>query len=114
MEIKEADWFPSDYVSRLTIEHEGVTYYWRGEQGEWGMDERWFDSSENKIERPDFADELDLDLFDLCDTNAKPWIPYLVREELEKVQKLLWGGSETENIEAHNIVASMLKEKVKS
>lgn len=112
MEIKEADWFPSDYVSRMTLEHEGVTYYWRGEQGEWGTDEKWFDSNENRVEQPEFAE--DLDLFDLCDTNAKPWIPYLVREELEQILKLLWGGSETENIEAHNRLAQILKEKVNS
>lgn len=27
---------------------------------------------------------------------------------LNKVQKLLWGGSETENIEAHNIIAKLI------
>ena len=25
-------------------------------------------------------------------------------------QQLLWGGSETENIEAHNIIASLIKD----
>jgi hypothetical protein len=33
-----------------------------------------------------------------------------INAELSKAQKLLWGGSETENIEAHNIVARLLKE----
>jgi len=112
IKIIETDWFPTDYAFRMTLQHEGVTYYWRGEQGDWGSDEKWYDSSENKIARPDFAEDLDLDVMELCDTNAKPWLPYQVREQLEKVQKLLWGGSETENIEAHNIVAEMLKEKV--
>lgn len=32
-----------------------------------------------------------------------------INAELNKAQKLLWGGSETENIEAHNIVASLIK-----
>lgn len=30
--------------------------------------------------------------------------------ELDKAQKLLWGGSETENIEAHNIVARLIND----
>jgi hypothetical protein len=112
MKIIETDWFPVEYKFRMTLEHEGVTYYWHGLHGEGGSGETWFVSKEKKIERPDFIDELDPDLFEYCDENAKPWLPYQVREQLEKVQKLLWGGSETENIEAHNIVAEMLKEKV--
>ena len=31
-----------------------------------------------------------------------------INSVLNKVQKLLWGGSETENIEAHNIVAELI------
>jgi hypothetical protein len=31
-----------------------------------------------------------------------------VLEVLKKAQKLLWGGSETENIEAHNIIAELI------
>lgn len=27
---------------------------------------------------------------------------------LDRAQKLLWGGSETENIEAHNIIAKLI------
>ena len=27
-------------------------------------------------------------------------------------QQLLWGGSETENIEAHNIIAKLIKDKI--
>ena len=110
MKIKEADCVPFEYRFRMTLEHEGVTYYWQGEQGEWGTDEKWYDSSEKSIEVPDFAE--DLDLFDLCDNNSTPFIPYLIKEELEQILKLLWGGSETENIEAHNRLAQMLKEKV--
>ena len=30
-----------------------------------------------------------------------------INNELIKAQQLLWGGSETENIEAHNIVARL-------
>ena len=32
-----------------------------------------------------------------------------INQQLNKAQQLLWGGSETENIEAHNIVASLIK-----
>jgi len=28
--------------------------------------------------------------------------------KLNEAQKLLWGGSETENIEAHNIIAKLI------
>ena len=31
-----------------------------------------------------------------------------VLEVLDRAQKLLWGGSETENIEAHNIIAKLI------
>ena len=32
-----------------------------------------------------------------------------INNQLNIVQKLLWGGSETENIEAHNLIASLIK-----
>ena len=32
-----------------------------------------------------------------------------LNDQLNKAQKLLWGGSETENIEAHNLIASLIK-----
>ena len=31
---------------------------------------------------------------------------------LADAQKLLWGGSETENIEAHNIIAKLIKDRM--
>ena len=31
---------------------------------------------------------------------------------LTKAQKLLWGGSETENIQAHNIIAKLIKDRM--
>ncbi len=31
---------------------------------------------------------------------------------LSKAQELLWGGSKTENIEAHNLIANLIKEKI--
>ena len=31
---------------------------------------------------------------------------------LAKAQKLLWGGSETENIEAHNLISNLIKDRV--
>ena len=34
-----------------------------------------------------------------------------VDEVLAKAQQLLWGGSETENIEAHNMIAKLIKER---
>jgi hypothetical protein len=34
-----------------------------------------------------------------------------INNELNKAQKLLWGGSETENIEAHNIIARLIKDR---
>ena len=33
-----------------------------------------------------------------------------VNEQLNIAQKLLWGGSETENIEAHNIIAKLVSQ----
>jgi hypothetical protein len=33
-----------------------------------------------------------------------------VNEQLNKAQQLLWGGSETENIEAHNIIAKLVSQ----
>ena len=33
-----------------------------------------------------------------------------VNGQLNKAQKLLWGGSETENIEAHNIIAKLVSQ----
>ena len=30
---------------------------------------------------------------------------------LAEAQKLLWGGSETENIEAHNLIAKLIKDR---
>jgi hypothetical protein len=31
---------------------------------------------------------------------------------LNRAQELLWGGSETENIEAHNIIAKLIKDRM--
>jgi hypothetical protein len=35
-----------------------------------------------------------------------------IDEILNKAQKLLWGGSETENIEAHNLISNLIRERV--
>jgi hypothetical protein len=35
-----------------------------------------------------------------------------IDEILNRAQKLLWGGSETENIEAHNLISNLIKERV--
>jgi hypothetical protein len=37
--------------------------------------------------------------------------PY-IDEQLSKAQKLLWGGSETENIEAHNIISKLIRDRM--
>jgi hypothetical protein len=34
-----------------------------------------------------------------------------INDQLNKAQKLLWGGSETENIEAHNIIARLIRDR---
>ena len=31
---------------------------------------------------------------------------------LSQAQKLLWGGSETENIEAHNLIAKLIEDRM--
>jgi hypothetical protein len=31
---------------------------------------------------------------------------------LTEAQKLLWGGSETENIEAHNLISNLIRERM--
>lgn len=68
MEIKEADWFSVETKYRLTLEHEGETYYWHGFQGEYGTHEEWFGADERRIEEPDWAEELNTadTFFDLC------------------------------------------------
>ena len=35
-----------------------------------------------------------------------------LNDQLNKAQELLWGGSETENIEAHNIIAKLISDRV--
>jgi hypothetical protein len=35
-----------------------------------------------------------------------------LNDQLSQAQELLWGGSETENIEAHNIISKLIKDKV--
>jgi hypothetical protein len=35
-----------------------------------------------------------------------------INDQLNKAQKLLWGGSETENIEAHNLISKLIKDRV--
>jgi hypothetical protein len=35
-----------------------------------------------------------------------------INDQLSKAQALLWGGSETENIEAHNIISKLIRDRV--
>jgi hypothetical protein len=35
-----------------------------------------------------------------------------IDEVLAKAQQLLWGGSETENIEAHNLISKLIRDRM--
>jgi len=35
-----------------------------------------------------------------------------IDEILNRAQELLWGGSETENIEAHNLISNLIRERM--
>ena len=35
-----------------------------------------------------------------------------IDETLSRAQALLWGGSETENIEAHNIISKLIRDRM--
>lgn len=35
-----------------------------------------------------------------------------INNQLSIAQKLLWGGSETENIEAHNIISKLIYDRI--
>ena len=35
-----------------------------------------------------------------------------INDQLSKAQALLWGGSETENIEAHNLISKLIKDRM--
>ena len=35
-----------------------------------------------------------------------------INDQLNKAQELLWGGSETENIEAHNIISKLIRDRL--
>ena len=35
-----------------------------------------------------------------------------VNDQLDRAQKLLWGGSETENIEAHNLISKLIRDRM--
>lgn len=68
MKVKGADYFTTETKYRLDLEHEGVTYYWHGFQGDFGVMEYWYNADGNLIQEPDWAEELNsLDtFFDLC------------------------------------------------
>jgi hypothetical protein len=36
-----------------------------------------------------------------------------INDQLSRAQELLWGGSETENIEAHNIISKLIRDRIK-
>jgi hypothetical protein len=68
--VIEADNFSTETKYRMTMEHEGKTYYWVGFIGEYGLDETWYDSEEKKIVEPDWADDVE-SFFDVCEEKIK-------------------------------------------
>lgn len=65
IKVIEADNFSIETKYRMTLEHEGDTYYWVGFIGEYGLHDEWYNSEEKKISQPDWADDVD-SLFDVC------------------------------------------------
>jgi hypothetical protein len=93
--VIEADNFSTETKYRMTIENEGETYYWIGFIGEYGLDETWYNSKEEKIVEPDWADDVE-SFFDLCDekiasnkrSRGRTDCGYEVEEALEKELRL--------------------------
>lgn len=69
VKVIEADNFSTETKYRMTVEYQGDTYYWIGFIGEYGSVEDWYNSKEEKITQPEWAD--DLELFDLCEEKFK-------------------------------------------
>lgn len=67
--VIHADNFAIEYKYRMTLEHDGETFYWHGFIGDYGSVEDWYNSNEERIVQPDWAD--DLDTFDLCEEKIK-------------------------------------------
>lgn len=69
--VIHADNFATEWKYRMTIEHEGKTYYWHGFMGEYGMQDYWYNHEEKLITQPDWVDELeestDKTLFEICE-----------------------------------------------
>ena len=59
MEVIEADNFSIEEKYRMTIEHEGETFYWIGFIGEYGSVEDWYNANEERIISPDWAEDLE-------------------------------------------------------
>jgi hypothetical protein len=70
IEVIEADNFPVETKYRMTLKHEGETFYWIGFAGEYGQVEEWYDSDERKIVEPDWSEEVDC-FFHLCEEKEK-------------------------------------------
>jgi hypothetical protein len=65
--VIHADNFAVEYKYRMTLEHEGKTYYWHGFMGEYGQQDYWYNNEENLITQPDWADEIADSLFDIAE-----------------------------------------------
>ena len=70
MNVIEADNYSNETKYRMTLEHDGDTFYWIGFIGEYGSVEEWYDSNERKIQEPDWFDGEE-SLFDLCEEKQK-------------------------------------------
>ena len=65
--VIHADNFAVEYKYRMTLEHEGKTYYWHGFMGEYGQQDYWYDQEEKLIVQPDWVDEIKDSLFDIAE-----------------------------------------------
>lgn len=70
VKIIHADNFAIEHKYRMTLEHEGKTFYWIGFLGEYGFVDEWYDHEENRIVQPDWADDVE-SFFDLCEEKIK-------------------------------------------
>ena len=65
--VIHADNFAVEYKYRMTLEHEGVTYYWHGFMGEYGQQDYWYNHKEELITQPDWVDDIEASFFDICE-----------------------------------------------
>jgi hypothetical protein len=69
--VIHADNFATEHKYRMTLEHEGETYYWEGFMGEYGLQDYWYDHEGKLIVEPDWVDEIEDSLFDIAEDKAR-------------------------------------------